>query len=100
MLAVPFCLRLVGRPSVVLVSGPSQGAVLSDVGGRAAAPTGVLSWSLAGLATSDRERRGAMRPARTFAGRSFLEKDFLLRAAAKLFTVGGGGLFAARLAVG
>jgi len=100
MVALPFCWRLVGRPSVVLVSGPSQGAVLSDVGGRAAAPTGVLSWSLAGLATPDRERRGAMRPARTFAGRKFGEKDFLLRAAAKLFTVGFGVLTETLLAAG
>jgi len=100
MVAVPFLADIVGRPGVVLVSGPSQGAVLSDVAGRAAAPTGVLSWSLTGLATSDRERRGAMRPARTFAGRKFTEKDFLVSAAAKLFTVGSGQLFGALLATG
>ena len=100
MLVRPSWLCIVGQPRVVLVSGPSQGAVLLDVGGRAAAPTGVLSWSLAGLATSDRERRGAMRPARTFAGRKFGEKDFLKVAAAKLFTVGCGEPPDALLAAG
>ena len=84
----------------MLVSGPSQGAVLSDVWGPAAAPTGVLSWSLAGIGTADRERRGAMRPGETFPGRKGWEKDFLEAAVAKLFTVGCGGLALAFLAAG
>jgi hypothetical protein len=67
----------------VLVWGPSQGVVLSDVWGRAAAPTGALSLSLAGLATADRVRRGAMRP-------SLLLSPVANFVAAKLFTVACG----------
>jgi len=57
-------------------------------------------WSLAGLATLDRDRRGAMRPARTLTGRKFSGKDFLSDAAAKLFTFGCGELSESLLATG
>jgi hypothetical protein len=52
------------------------------------------------MGTADRERRGAMRPAGTFPGRKDLAKDFWEACAAKLFTVGGGGLLERRLAAG
>ena len=77
----------------MLVWGPSQGVVLSDVWGRAATSTGALSLSLAGLATWDRVRRGAMQP-------GLLLSPVANFVAAKLFTVACGESFTPLLVAG